>query len=293
METKELIEGSLLVALVTVIIIIGFFTPILGSFLLLVSPLPIIAAVIRWNSRLGIIVSLLSGVILFILINASLLLFTIFYTGFLGVALGAAFAEEFKPKTILGIGTIVAASSFLLILFVIQYILHIDFLVQVKEQINLVAQTYQQIGVSNEVINQVSEQLLDTLTTTFPALMLSSGLLIAGLNYYFGIKVLTKLEFDYPYQLKAKEFKLSKIFIVIYLVSIFLSNYAVFENIYFLTIFLLFLEGAAVVYHYYLNDKISKLYLIVGLILFPIVLNLLFFVGLADLWFDFRNLDDA
>ncbi|MBM7557609.1 DUF2232 domain-containing protein [Halanaerobacter jeridensis] len=292
METKEVVEGALLAALVTVIIIIGFFLPMLGNILLILSPLPIIIAVTRWNSRLGIIISLVSAIILFILINPGLFLFAIFYTGLLGVSLGAAFDEGFKPKIIIGIGTIAAASSFLLTFFVVQYVLHTNITAQLTEQINIVAQNYKQLGFSAEVTNQVSEQLIRTLKTTFPTLMLCSGLLIAILNYYFSINVLSKLNFNYPYQLKIEKFKLSKLLILGYLLALLFNN-IFFDNLYILLTFLFSLQGLAVAYHFYTTKEVSKWYLIVAILFFPLIINLLFFIGIFDLWFDFRNLDDA
>lgn len=293
METREVVEGALLTAVLTVIIIAGFFLPMLGNFLLILSPLPIIVAVTRWNSRLGIIVSLVSAIILFILINPSLFLLTIFYTGLLGVSLGAAFDEHFKPKVIIAIGTITAASSFLLTFIVIQYILETNIIAQLTEQINMVSQNYQQLGFSSEVTNQVSEQLITTLKNTFPTLLLCMGLLIAILNYYFSINILSKLNFSYPYQLKVEKFQVSKLFILGYLLAVLFSANPFFQNIYILLTFLFSLQGVAVAYYFYTTKKLSKWYLIVGLLFFPLVLNLLFFVGIFDLWFDFRNLDDA
>ena len=293
MKTKEVVEGALLTALVTVIIIIGIFLPFLGNILLMLSPLPVIVAVTRWNSNLGIIISLLSGVILFILVNPGLLLFTIFYTGLLGVTLGAAFDEPFPPKIILGIGTLAAASSFLLSFLVVKHILNINITAQLIEQINLVTQSYQELGLSAEMANQVSEELINTLKNTFPTLMLCSGLLIASVNYYFGLNLLSRLEFDYPYKLEIKKFKLSKLVIIPYLLTLFFNTNLFFENLYILLIFLFSLEGLAVAYYFYATKKLSKWYLIVGLLFFPLLVNLLFVLGIIDLWFDFRNLDDA
>ena len=293
METREVVEGALLTALLTVIIIAGFFLPMLGNFLLILSPLPVIVAVTRWNSRLGIIVSLASAIILFVLINPSLFLLTIFYTGLLGVSLGAAFDEQFKPKIIIGIGTITAASSFLLLFFVVQYILGTDIIAQLTEQVNMVAQNYQQLGFSSEVTNQVSEQLINTLKNTFPTLILCMGLLIAILNYYFSLNILSKLNFSYPFQLKVEKFHLSKLFIVGYLLAVLFSTNPFFQNVNILLTFLFSLQGVAVAYYFYRTNKLSKWYLMIGLLFLPLVLNLLFFVGIFDLWFDFRNLDDA
>ncbi|MGM0501458.1 MAG: DUF2232 domain-containing protein [Bacillota bacterium] len=293
METKELIEGALLTALVTIIIIIGFFLPMVGNFLLIISPLPIIAAVIRWNSRLGIITSLLSGIILFILINPGFLLFAFFYTGLLGVTIGAAFDDGFKPKAILAVGTIAASVAFSLNFFVVKYILDINILEQLEKQITIATQSYEQLGFSSEAMNQISVQLIDTLKITFPTLILCSGLLIALINYYFTTKVLTKLEFDYPYQLEVEKFKLHRFLLPVYLLAVFLSTNPIFHNLYMLITFLFFLEGLSVVYYYYLNKNISKLYFILAALLLPLAINFLFFVGIIDLWFDFRNLDDA
>ena len=201
--------------------------------------------------------------------------------------------QQFKPEIILGIGTIATAAAFSLNLFVINYILHIDIIAQLEEQMKLVTATYQQLGVSSDVLNQVSQQLIATLETTFPTLILCSGLLIAGVNYYVSTKVLTTLDFDYPYQLEVEKFRLTKIFIFVYLVAILFSANPILENIYILSTFLFSLQGVAVVYHYYLEEQLTKIHLILGVILFPIVVNLLFFVGVFDLWFDFRNLEDV
>ncbi|AGB42478.1 putative membrane protein [Halobacteroides halobius DSM 5150] len=290
MKTKALVEGALLAGLTVIMTILGFFLP-LGSFILLITPLPLIVLAARWSSKLSIMASLVNAILLMILINPSLLLLSIFYTGLIGVSMGAAFEEEFSAKLILAVGSIAVIVSFIVSLFVGTYIFNIDILKQLEAGFDLGIGVYQQLGISGETVKELGAQIVTLIKETYPALFLSSGVLVAIVNYYFSAKVLNRFsEYSYPPLLSLEKMRLSKYIAFLYILSIIFNQQIVWKNIYIIANFLVLLEGVAVIYYYILEGRINKLIIILAIIFFPITMQMLLFVGLADILFDFRRL---
>ncbi|GAB6137170.1 DUF2232 domain-containing protein [Halanaerobaculum tunisiense] len=291
MQTRALIEGALLAGFTAVMTILGLYFP-LGSLLLLITPLPLIILAARWNSRLSIIASVVNAIILILFINPALLFLTVFYTGLVGVAIGAAFEEGFSPKLILTVGTIAVVISLVINLLVVTYMLEIDIVQQIKSVLDLVAKFYQEIDISEEVLATIKKQFLTLLTTTYPTLFLCSGLLVATSNYYLSSKVLNRFaEFDYPPLFSLEEVKLPRFTLLFYFFAVYFNQHFIWMNIYVLVSFLLSVEGLAVAYYYFLANKLNRLTILVGVIFFPLTIQLLFLVGLADVIFDFRGLN--
>ncbi|GAB6099637.1 hypothetical protein JCM16358_15160 [Halanaerocella petrolearia] len=291
METKALVEGALLAGITVVMTVLGLYLP-LGSFLLILTPLPLIVLAARRNSNWSIIASIVNTIILMMLANPSLIFLTIFYTGLVGVFMGAAFEEKFSAGLILTVGTIGVIISFTVSLLIGSYIFNIDLLGQVKEAFELGANIYSELGISNQALKEVTTQVINLLKQTYPVLLLCSSLLVAIVNYYFSVKVLNRFsEFDYPPLFLLEEIKLPKAILIIYFLAAYFSQQLIWMNIYILTTFMLLLEGVAVAYYYLLAGKLNKLMIIIGILFFPLTTQALFLVGLADILFDFRTLN--
>lgn len=289
MDTRALLEGALLVSLSIVMTAISLVFPFLGNIVLLLTPLPYIVLAVRWNSQVSILASIVTTIILIFLLGPEFMLLSLFFSGLIGVAMGAAFEEEFSPQVVIVIGTVAVLVSFALNLAITIYMFEIDILQQLTSSLNFSGQIYNQLGISQGTVDQIVGELFNLIKNTYLVLFLCGGLLTSSLNYYFSVKVLAKIgDFDYPGLDFLQSFKLPRIIVIIYLVSFFFSG-VVWQNIYILGTFLLMSEGGLVVI--YFQDKINNFLLLLGVLFLPVLLQVLLFVGLADVWFDFRKLE--
>lgn len=289
MNTRALLEGALLVSLSIVMTAISLVFPFLGNIILLLTPLPYIILAVRWNSQLSILASIVSTVILMFLFGPEFLLLSLFFSGLIGVAMGAAFEEGFSPQVVMVVGTVAVLVSFALNLAITVYIFEVDILNQLTSSLNFSGELYRQLGISQETVDQVVSELFKLIKNTYLVLFLCGGLLTASFNYHFSVKVLDKIgDFDYPGLDFLQSFKLPRILIIIYLISFFFSG-VIWQNIYILGTFLLMSEGGVVVI--YFQNKINNFLLLLGVLFLPVFLQVLLFVGIADVLFDFRKLE--
>lgn len=288
-NTRALLEGALLVSLSIVMTTISLVFPFLGNIILLLTPLPYIVLAVRWDSQLSILASIVTTVILMLLLGPEFLLLSLFFSGLIGVAMGAAFEEEFAPQIVIAIGTAAVLISFILNLAITVYMFEIDILKQLTSSLNFSGELYRQLGISQAAVDQIISELFKLIKNTYLVLFLCGGLLTSSLNYYFSVKVLDKIgKFDYPGLGFLQSFKLPRIIVIIYLVSFFFSG-VIWQNIYILGTFLLMSEGGIVVI--YFQDKINNLLLLLGVLFLPVFLQVVLFVGIADVLFDFRKLE--
>jgi uncharacterized protein YybS (DUF2232 family) len=284
---KETILFTLILGALT---LLGFVIPVIGNIGLMLTPLPLIVLAVRRSSNLSIIVSVISALSLAFLVHPVFLLFVVFFSGLVGISMGAAFEEKFSPKLILLIGSLAAFSSFVINLGVSTYILDFEVLTELSGALEEAIGTYQELGLSAEVTNQLITEVVDLIETTYLTLFLSVGMVIGGLNYYFAAKLINREQgYDYPPLFFLVKFKLPRLVGLLFVISLFFSG-GLGQNVNILVTFLLVVEGGAVVYHYFKEKRLNKLVLAAGILFFPLAVQILLFLGFADVWFDFRQL---
>nr|WP_282706876.1 DUF2232 domain-containing protein [Natroniella acetigena] len=297
MKTKAVVEGAILTTITVILAILAIYLPILGSFLFLLTPVPLIVLTVRAGGKPGIIASLATALILAFLINPVMFLVVVLNIGLIGISMGAAFEDGFSSVTILLIGIIAGAFSLLLSLMISIYILEVDVIVQLEQSLQISLDLYREIGLPAEVILQAEElfeQIIELITATYPALFLSAGAVIAGVNYYFSYTIMDRLDVQLPARFSVQEIKFPKIIVIFYIISIIFNHSVIWQNIYVIITFLLLLEGIAVCYYYFMQWDLNQglaVVLIFTLIFFPLFNPLLLLIGILDLWFDFRKLD--
>ncbi|WP_018249436.1 DUF2232 domain-containing protein [Orenia marismortui] len=300
MQTKAIVEGALLTGITVILVFLGSILPFIG----IIAPLPLIILSVRWETKVSIMSSLLVAVILGILMNPMMLVISLLSTGLIGVSMGAAFEEDFSPKAIVMVGTIATVVSLLLILAVNTYILDIDIFKEIEGIFDLSSDIYKQLGVSEQYMtqfNQIFSQLINLIKVVFPALFLLVGLFTAVINYYFSVKILDRIGYNYKFFFSLRKLRYSKYLAVIYILFrlllslskeeiliVFIQNSLIIIN------FMILFEGLAVVYSYFVKKKVKNSLIILIVIFFlPFVSQIFFIIGFFDLWIDFRKLDKS
>ena len=110
-STRPLVESALLAALSAVLMLLGWYVPVIGLAASLVSPLPVAVAVMRHGTRWGVMSSVVTMFVMapFLGIPSALALWTI--NGAMGISFGVAVRRNYRPTivlTVAALGSVVA-----------------------------------------------------------------------------------------------------------------------------------------------------------------------------------------
>lgn len=294
LETKSLVEGALFTAITVILSLIAFYLPpIIGVILLFILPVPLIVVGVRQGTKTSILATILSAIILGVLLNPIMILVVLVGFGLVGVVLGAAFEEEFSPYKLIIVAIIASILSTLLMVGINFYLFNFNPTTVLTQAID----NYQDLGLNQATVEEleaITSNLKESIQVLLPALFITAGSINGLINYYVGLLVLNKLGYNYEYPLAFAKWKFPKYLVSGYLLGIILINTAVGQNLYLIFNFVFLIHGLAVTAHYLkrfnISDKIQKAILVV-LALIPLN-QIIVFLGLLDVWFDYRGLEE-
>ncbi|OCL28467.1 hypothetical protein U472_00850 [Orenia metallireducens] len=298
MQNKVIIDSILFAMITVIIIVLGSFLPFVG----ILAPLPLVILAVRKGSKSSIISSLFVALILAALVNPLTSLIFIFTIGFIGVAMGAAFEEEFSSKVIILVGTLSSFLSLIIILVLFTYSLDIDIIYEFKEVLQSSSGIYQELGLPEEYsihADEIITQIINFLKVTYPSFFMCAAIVNSVINYYFSSLILNRLGYKYKLQFSFRKLRFSKFLAIIYILSIIFLENIIGENVFIVLTFLLFIEGLSVIYYLFSfkNNRTSgMLFIIVSItFLFIPIVNvfislIILLIGFLDIWIDFRKL---
>ncbi|MBM7624328.1 YybS family protein [Sporohalobacter salinus] len=294
LETKALVEGALFTAIIVILTLLAFYLPpIIGMVLLFILPVPFIVLGVRQGTKTSTLAAVLSAIILGILINPIMILVVLFGFGLIGVVLGAAFEEKFSPHKLIIIAVIAAIVSTLLMVGINFYLFNFN----PTTIFNQAIEKYQNLGFDQATLKEledITRNFKETMQTLFPSLFIIAGAINGLISYYIGLSVLNRLGYEYEYPLSFSEWRFSKYLVFGYLFGIISINTTIGKNLYLIFSFIFLIQGLAVVAHYLksfnISDKIQKA-ILVFLAFLPIN-QIIVFLGLLDVWFDYRKLEE-
>ncbi|MDK2820604.1 MAG: hypothetical protein PWP31_569 [Clostridia bacterium] len=210
MQTKgkiaALAEGALIAALTVVLVLSGYFVPPLQLLTSIVWTVPIIVLIVRRDFRVGLMATLVAGLVISFFtgpVNA-LLLFSQFAS--LGLVYGYLFKVNARPGQKVVIGAIVSLTSLLfgfIIIFMLTGIHMGGIFQQLDEMFNYTLEFYKQTGMLEHMARQGmnAEEIKITLAKTInlvkvlmPGIFISASFFAAFINYIVAEKVLKRLE---------------------------------------------------------------------------------------------------
>ena len=101
-RVRSMVEGGLLAAIAIIFAIISVYLPIIGPFVNLLWPVPIILLGVRHGYKWSIMATVVAGVIISMLVHPLQAVSVVVGFGLIGIVLGYAFRMEFSPaKTML------------------------------------------------------------------------------------------------------------------------------------------------------------------------------------------------
>jgi uncharacterized protein YybS (DUF2232 family) len=302
----RLTEGAILLAAFTILLLMTVYVPVLGTVVNFFLALPFMMFSAR-NHRKESFVFLIASLFLSLIAGSLLALPLTLAYGLTGIVIGDCIRKE-KSKY----ATFIAGSITFLINLVIQYVISIVFLNMdiIKESIQLLRESIDQsirIVTSftekpNEaVIQQVyaAIDLIEILTPTIFVITSFSIVFIIQLVSYpilkrFGIKVVVGEHF--------RNFKLPKSMIYYFLIALLVNLiiqpesgsyiHLALSNILFILLLLIVVQGLSFIWYFSYQKSLSKavpILITIAMFLMPLILYIVWILGIMDLGFDLRK----
>ncbi|WP_378955828.1 YybS family protein [Pelosinus sp. sgz500959] len=309
-KVRSMVEGGLLAGIAIIFAIISAYLPVVGPFVNLLWPVPIILLGVRHGYKWSIMATVVAGVIIAMLLHPLQAVSVVVGFGLIGIVLGYAFRMEFSPGKTMLWGTLASLISKAALLGIgaamtgiNPFAMQSDVMAQAMEQ---GVEVYRNFGIAEQELAKMKESMetmLDLVKVILPAGFIMASVVDTFLNYAIAKTVLKKLGHTMPDFPPFKNWTLPDYivyFFALALVMIYWGKsreidllYTIGMNIQVLTSTLLLVQGLSL--FYYVVDKYNLSRMVRGIILFLILTNGLFsqiliFAGAIDSIIDYRHL---
>lgn len=304
---KNILESIILICLMVTYIIYGIqILPLLIFFI----PIPFVVVGIRNGIKINIINIVIVSFIISYLLDITTGISLLFFIAPISISFNYCIKTRKRIGETLIISTLALFTSFLVLFIIEKQILNINIMKAVEEMIgeNLSTQIafLRDMGMTNyEILENVDfyEATYKTVMVLIPSLMVVFSLIITYVNLLLTSTILRKMGFGAHSVQKFSKLKLPSNIVsgigMLYLLSYILIktnveySQAFLSNLTFLTGFIFFLQGLAVLDFLLIRTKIKRFFrfLILGLnILFLPMSSIFFLIGLLDQIFDLRKI---
>lgn len=307
---RPTVEGGILSAVAIVFALISAYMPLLGPFVNMIWPVPIILLGVRHGYRWSIMATCVSGLLIAVLLHPLHAIGVVVAYGLIGISLGHAFRCGYTAGKAFFLGAVASVISKIAVLLLVALIMgfnplvaQTDSLAQAFEQ---AAEMYRGMGMKEEELAQIGarwQEMVEVLKLILPAGFALAALLDTYINYIVAKAVLQRMghavpafppfrEWSFPlaipyafgfaavgmYWGKSRELD-------------FLYQAAV--NVEMVASALLFLQGLALLF--FMADRYKLSRLVRGLLVAFILLNSIFtqaliLAGALEIVFDYRRL---
>lgn len=307
-NTKGLSEAAILAAIICILGIMGLYIPFL-SFVLILIPTPLMILGKRYNIKYSVMALIVSSVIITMVSNPLTGVVSVLVPGIAGVTMGEFLKRKYRPSLTLGIGTLISIVSTIIALLLILQISGISVVEQIETVLNesfaVQEKIYSLSGADEQTIataKQMLQDLKNMVIMTIPAMVILMGFITAYVNMFFTILILRRTNQKTEGFMPFRYFRLSKSasqgIAVIILLTILIGylnivdNQVLTFNIYILGVLIFGLQGMAVIAYflrYYGVMNILKIFVFLVLFFTSMGEIMLVFIGIADIFLDFRK----
>lgn len=308
-EVKPMVESGILSAVAIIFAFISVYVPLLGAFVNLIWPVPIILLGVRHGLKWSGMATLVAGLVIAMVMHPLQAVSVVVGFGLIGIALGYAMRAGFSSARTLLLGTAASLTAKVAMLAAAAVVMGVNPLnVQMGEMESALAQVvafYRHIGMSEQDLAQTSASLhsmLDLMRVIFPAALALAAVADTCLNFMVARLVLRKMGHYTPPLPPFVTWSLPHYVFYVYAaatLAAFAGRYWGIKwlydsgmNIQIVASMLLLVQGLAVFYWFAGKYKLPRLAR--GIILILIFTNGLFmqilvFIGAFDILFDYRK----
>jgi len=309
-KTRSLVEAAMLAALTVVLLLPTIYLPLLGTLTLFIWPVPITVLGVRHGLKSSILAMVTAALIASILSHPLTVASLVIWLGFLGIALGFCFREKWPPVRTLGVGILTVLASTLLLFLLTLLVFGVNPLAEgqtmLAEAGSQALEFYRGLGIPAEQLEQMEKyylQMVEMFRYLLPATLLLGSSFTTFINFSVARLVLGKLGEDVPGLPPFSTWQFPRNLLLGYLVGILFvmgGNYyghnlllEIGLNIQVIFNLVLALAGLSVVHYLLGRYRLPRTLIILAsviIILNPIFLQLVTFLGIVDIAFNLRKL---
>ena len=302
-QTKALVQGSMMVAIFTILMMIAAYVPLISILALLFAPLPIAWYSANYNRKSSILVGIAGTLLTFFTSGIIMLPFALVF-GLLGLVIGEAIRLK-KSKLYIFISSGIAMLlSFAIVHLCTLFVANINI---VQTSLQFARENYEQ---SLELTKQFSGQMVitpeqldmvfKTMELTVPATITITAFLFAFLIITVNIPLLGRLGLDVPKFAPYKDMRLPRAVLWYYMIVLSINLFIrpesgstldiIVLNMSYMLWLLLILQGISLI-HYFIASKglPNPVKWVATLLAIPLS-SFIILLGIIDLGFDVRSL---
>lgn len=310
-STRSIVEAGIMSAIAIVFALISAYVPIIGVFVNLIWPVPIILLGIRHGFRWSVMATVVAAVIIAILMHPLQAIGIVVGFGLIGIVLGHAFRAGFGPFKAILWGAAASLVSKIAVIGLGIAITGINPLNMfegdmMEKTLTQVTDIYRGFGIPETTLVQMQEQMqavFKLFQIVLPAGFVLASVFDTYLNYVVARAVLRRLGHHIPSFPPFKEWTMPRAVLFAFIAAVALMYFGKTQelkllfnigmNIQFAASVLLIGQGLAL--FYFLADKYNLSRLIRNIILVLIISNgfltqIVIFAGVYDLAVDYRQL---
>lgn len=306
-DVRPLTESGVLTGITAVLALVSLFVPVIGSFTLLVIPLPVVLLAARHGIRFALLASSAAGAVVG-LFNGPLAAINILaMCAFMGTAVGYGIRRRFSAVRTILLGTAgavlytaVSVGAAVALTGINPLSLEADFLQQtVKEAVSMKAAAASE----SEAAAFEAELLanINFIVMVLPAILILAQAVLTYINYFFARKVLRRLGTEIPALPKVQEWRLPQEVVYFYVLSLVGKYWGITREIGFLTelsanvgvltLVLGVLQGVGLLFSVADKYRVSSFVrgMVLILVLFTAMFQIVGIIGLCDMVIDYRK----
>ncbi|MCG8484281.1 MAG: YybS family protein [Clostridia bacterium] len=307
-NTKGLVEAAVLTAVICVLAIAGMYIPLLGMVLFIV-PTPLIILGKKYGVKYSFLSLVASSLVIMSFSSPAIALFVVAFPGVMAVVIGIFMHKKRKHAVVIAAGTITSIIATVLSISLATQLMGISFVENIQEMLKQSAdiQEYmfsltnadkETIEKSNKMMNEMQELVLFMI----PSAIIVSAFISSVINYFLSLSILRRTGYSIEPVTPFKYFRLSRntmngllVIMVLSLIVVQLNivdQDTLMANLFFLYQLVFIIQGLAVLVYYLSYYKINKIFMVligVFLAMSRVGMNLLFVVGIIDMFLDLRK----
>ncbi|MGM0409381.1 MAG: DUF2232 domain-containing protein [Bacillota bacterium] len=283
---KKAIDVARAVAAVVLLTFLNIYLPIFSLFVLIVWPIPIMLVTVKHGVKTSAITIAIAALINGIFFSPIMGLLAVIGFGFVGFVIANSINENFSPLKVL-IFTIIAVliSQSIILLISGQYLNY--------NLTNMISESMQMFSSAPQIDDALIEQLMNLIKSIVPSILFISSIIIGTLNYYASLWYLNNKGISKNIYKSIDQWRFPKWPISLgILATLMATQNTILLNINIILFFFAFFQGFSVGLYYVAKKKsflLNMLYIFLVLII-PIISFAMIFIGLLDMWLDFRKI---
>jgi len=308
-KVRPMVEGGLLAAIAIIFAMISVYLPVIGSFVTLIWPVPIVLLGVRHGLKWSIMSTLVSGVLIAMLLEPLQAMTVIVGSGLIGIVLGYAFRRKFSPMKTMFWGSVTSILSKVILFGVALVVTGInpldiqsDIIAKSMEQ---GVEVYRNFGMPEQelaIMKERMQSIVELVKVILPAGFILAAILETLFNFSIAKLVLKKLGHPIADLPPFKEWMLPNYITYLFVLALamiywgqshdLIMLYQVGMNVQTLTTTLLLVQGLSIFYYFVGKYNLSRA--VMGIILFMILTNgllsqIAIFAGAVDTIIDYRG----